>query len=626
MTSSEQHGEQHDTTTERRSSSTATQQYRRGFGDKTARNDGRYRATSIASFVESMSASAGNSREESPLVSEMSLPVTALRIEETVYRGEGNANIVVALPQERKVIRFRKSSPGEVSPDGGEARVLREVGFASNVVSCFFGSYMHIPEIVRCDAADITKLSDTIRHCRPEKRRHKEITDLYAMKFPDYTFLDSRLLFDETVFRGRSSFCVEIKPKQGYLQQAEQRILRCPYCLIQYAKLRRKSVSVRSNYCPFDLFSGVDTRMRAAVEELLKSPQNNLKIFRDGLVVYDHESQPGDLEDVLSQWFHNAATCGNGRAGVDEFCNLVCTALMRPLAQEQLEPLLAATGPVRHLPLPANQMSTFCAEPSAVVRAERCLRLTGKVCNFDGDVLPRGSVLERVWNIQRLSYTSTSYIHSIYSKFAPLLSDDMIYSNLTNLQENYISTDVTCASSKKHKGFFERRSIQTKYDDGDRSAADSERILSANSDKTHVNGGFVSQTGIRRNFDSKQLFCERNENAHNQTADNEGDRRKVDASITAEHLLALQNYLLFATVRDCSILMTFRELHPGNAWRVPVENMIKLSEQLCFLSSVRVSDLDPKSVHSIEKHRQRDVDIFDAVISSLEEDILVKNR
>lgn len=70
-----------------------------------------------------------------------------------------------------------------------------------------------------------------------EKRRHKEITDTYTMKFPDYTFLDLRLQFDETVFRGRSSFCVEIKPKQGYLQQAEQRISRCPYCLIQYAKV-----------------------------------------------------------------------------------------------------------------------------------------------------------------------------------------------------------------------------------------------------------------------------------------------------------------------------------------------------------------------------------------------------
>ncbi|XP_032679023.1 uncharacterized protein LOC116847778 isoform X2 [Odontomachus brunneus] len=632
-----------DTTAEHRSSSAATQ-YSRGFGDKMARNDRGYRSGSIASYVESISASAGNSRDESSPVSEMSLPVTTLRIEETIYRAEGNANIVIALPQECKVIRFRKSSPGEVSPDGGEARVLREVGFAKNVVSCFFGPYMYIPEIVRYDAADMAKLSDAIRHRRPEKRRHKEITGTYAMKFPDYTFLDLRLQFDETVFRGRSSFCVEIKPKQGYLQQAEQRILRCPYCLIQYTKLRKKSISARSNYCPFDLFSGVETRMKAAVKELLKSPQNNLKIFRDGLVVYDQESQPGDLEDVLDQWFQNTAACRNECAGVDEFCNLVCAALTRPLVREQLEPLFAAIRPVRHFLLPSNQVPTFCAEPNVVARAERCLRLAEKACNFDSDGLPRGSVLERIWNAQRLSYMNTNYIYSIYSRFATLLNDDMIYSDLTKLHGSCVSTDVPRILSERHasaviqkteaiKGVYLqtlfKSSIETRCDDDlnrNRSAAGSERILSANSDKTLVNDGFVSQTGISPNLDLQQSFCERNECLHNQIADNEGDQRKANTSITAEHLLALQNYLLFATVRDCSILMTFRELHPENTWRVPVENTIKLSEQLCFLSSVRVSDLDPKSVHSIERHRQRDVDIFDAVISSLEEDILFKNR
>lgn len=59
---------------------------------------------------------------------------------------------------------------------------------------------------------------------------------------------------------------------------------------------------------------------------------------------------------------------------------------------------------------------------------------------------------------------------------------------------------------------------------------------------------------------------------------------------------------------------------------MPVENTIKLSEQHYFLNNVRVSDLDPKSVHSIEKHRQRDMDIFESVISLLEEDILSTNR
>lgn len=71
-------------------------------------------------------------------------------------------------------------------------------------------------------------------------------------------------------------------------------------------------------------------------------------------------------------------------------------------------------------------------------------------------------------------------------------------------------------------------------------------------------------------------------------------------------------------------MIVFFLLRRENLSKVPVENTIKLSEQLSFLSSVKVSDLDPKSVHSIEKHRQRDVDIFDSVISLLE-DLLFKS-
>lgn len=71
--------------------------------------------------------------------------------------------------QERRVIRFRKSLPGEVSPDGGETRAQREVWYARNVVSCFLGSYAHIPEIACYQAADIAKLSDAIRPHRPGK-------------------------------------------------------------------------------------------------------------------------------------------------------------------------------------------------------------------------------------------------------------------------------------------------------------------------------------------------------------------------------------------------------------------------------------------------------------------------
>jgi hypothetical protein len=119
--------------------------------------------------------------------------------------------------------------------------------------------------------------------------------------------------------------------------------------------------------------------MSAAIRELLRSPQNNLKIFKDGRVVYDQESSASDLESTLDEWFRNAA-CTERVGRIDEFCNLMLAALTRPFAQEQLE-VLAAPRPRNP---PAADQPTFCAEPSAVARAEWCLRFMGKV----GGLLP----------------------------------------------------------------------------------------------------------------------------------------------------------------------------------------------------------------------------------------------
>lgn len=73
-----------------------------------------------------------------------------------------------------------------------------------------------------------------------------------------------------------------------------------------------------------------------------------------------------------------------------------------------------------------------------------------QACNFDGAKLPRGSVLERIWNVQRLSYMNTNYIHSIYSKFAALLTDDMIYSDFTKLIESYVINNIPYTLPERH--------------------------------------------------------------------------------------------------------------------------------------------------------------------------------
>ncbi|EZA57683.1 hypothetical protein X777_00783 [Ooceraea biroi] len=67
-------------------------------GDKTMRSEEGFRARANMFFLKPVSAPVRDSKEESPLDSETGLPITPLTIGDTVYRGEGNANIVIALP------------------------------------------------------------------------------------------------------------------------------------------------------------------------------------------------------------------------------------------------------------------------------------------------------------------------------------------------------------------------------------------------------------------------------------------------------------------------------------------------------------------------------------------------
>jgi len=64
------------------------------------RSDEGYRAGGVDMFFpKPASVAVRESKEESPLVSGTGgLAITPLTIDDTVYRGEGNANIVIALP------------------------------------------------------------------------------------------------------------------------------------------------------------------------------------------------------------------------------------------------------------------------------------------------------------------------------------------------------------------------------------------------------------------------------------------------------------------------------------------------------------------------------------------------
>lgn len=59
---------------------------------------------------------------------------------------------------------------------------------------------------------------------------------------------------------------------------------------MQFLKLKTAKIGDISSYCPIDLFSGNAKRMNCAIKGLIENPQNNLKIFQDGKMVYNEYS------------------------------------------------------------------------------------------------------------------------------------------------------------------------------------------------------------------------------------------------------------------------------------------------------------------------------------------------
>lgn len=71
--------------------------------------------------------------------------------------------------QERKVIRFRKSSPNKetISSDGGRSRTTREVDFLKYVISGFLGDYIQPPEALRVTREEMIRINEAVRPVRP---------------------------------------------------------------------------------------------------------------------------------------------------------------------------------------------------------------------------------------------------------------------------------------------------------------------------------------------------------------------------------------------------------------------------------------------------------------------------
>ncbi|XP_051164350.1 inositol-pentakisphosphate 2-kinase [Leptopilina boulardi] len=520
---------------------------------------------------------------------------------ECAYRGEGNANLVIAVPYEHKVIRFRKCDTGNYSSDGGLNRVNRERDFIKMVLSPFLQPYLNVPEILRFDRTELDEFSKMIYSLRPEQRRFKQAVEEYATKFPDHAFLPEFLNCREKVSarNNKSIFCVEIKPKQGFLSKNDQQFQKCPYCLTQYHKLEKKSISRRSGYCPFDLFSGERNRMHRALKGLLQDPQNNFKIFKDGIVVYDQNSEANDLNNIFKEWFPNIIESSENREKknyLDSFCFLIQEALLRKFPNENQD--LNRNSMAFDINQDIEVLSRLSSE--IVAKAKKMLYFTNEECDFTSTDLPHGSVLKQILEMQQLHCCGDDIISWIYSKYSTILDDELIYSSLINVYQS--------------RGIIQRSSFFNNY----MNSAINDDYYTKNDGKKKEMQNSIKDSILLLN---RQKSHDRNKR---RTLENFSvqNNRLLDKLPTDKEIVFVENYLLFCTARDCSILIAFQEMNPNEYNNINDDYIIQISEELKFLTSVRISDLDPKSVHSIEKHCHRDLQTLKSVIHIIEEELV----
>lgn len=207
------------------------------------------------------------------------------------YISEGNVHIVVEIVGTSDVVRLIKED-GE-STDYN--MVCNSVNFVNLVMIPLLSNIENkVQEVIEITTEEMTELNRELVVFRPEHRRKKSVLSRYAIRTENLTILSPKCV---------KNFCVEIKPKKGYLASSLKKYSKCYYCLKQHLKLNENLISQTSTYCPLDLFSGETERMKQALLSLVNNPQNNLKIFQNGCLIFDEKSPQNAFDDIATNIF-----------------------------------------------------------------------------------------------------------------------------------------------------------------------------------------------------------------------------------------------------------------------------------------------------------------------------------
>lgn len=337
-----------------------------------------------------------------------------LRNVKWLYRGEGNANLVITLPHDKIILRFEKCND-ELKDSSNivserEQKLKRDILFYKQIIVPFMGKvFLQPPTLALINEEEIAVLNRELLNQRPKYRLNKAVCYPLATLHPDYTYLPP--IFDQRERKNgfvsnnsepqNNIYCIEIKPKQGWVYPTDKRHPKCTYCLNQYLKLKKKRVQRISHYCPLDLFSGDMPRMKRALKNLLVTPQNNLKIFQNGKLIYSDDFK-GDFVKILRDWLEPNQ---NGKKLcftrlVDKWSDLLANALLRELSEEPAYSLLSTCDQQ------VNQNGPLEGSPLFGIM---------EPCDWSTGVLPNNCILNKILTMQKLQDMPFSTVFKFYS-------------------------------------------------------------------------------------------------------------------------------------------------------------------------------------------------------------------
>lgn len=224
------------------------------------------------------------------------------------YINEGNVHIVLEVVGTDYVLRLIKQDGQQINVND----VRDSVNFVNLVMIPLLNNNFQCKEVIVTMAEEeASRLSHALYHIRPTHRHFKSILSQYAIRAPNLALVSPLC---------ETNYCVEIKPKEGFISKSLCAHSKCYFCLKQYLKVETNKVEKHSSYCPLDLFSGDKYRMRDALLHLIENPQNNFKLFKNGVVIYDDKS---DLKT-----FHNIIERINIFGTTDGFLNFIIQLLL----------------------------------------------------------------------------------------------------------------------------------------------------------------------------------------------------------------------------------------------------------------------------------------------------------